>query len=88
MTLPDERYRAVINTEKFLQDLLDPKKTPRVPKDIRKQAYWCLRHYPSKYHMDIVGTTTPSVFESRDNLDDVSMLIYGYEEKKNARSVD
>jgi hypothetical protein len=88
MTLPDERYRAVLNTEKFLKDLLDPKKTPRVPKDIRKQAYWCLRHYPSKYHMDIVGSVATSVFESRDKLDELSLLMHGYEEKKNARSVD
>jgi hypothetical protein len=88
MTLPDERYRAVINTEKFLQDLLDPKKTPRVPKDIRKQAYWCLRHYPDKYHMDIVGTVVPNVFESNDKVDAVSMLIHEYERKKNARTMD
>ncbi len=88
MTLPDERYRAVINTEQFLKDLLDPKKTPRVPKDIRKQAYWCLRHFPSKYHMDIVGTSTPSVFESKDKVDDLTMLMHGYEEKKRARSMD
>ncbi len=88
MTLPDERYRAVINTEQFLKDLLDPKKTPRVPKDIRKQAYWCLRHFPSKYHMDIVGTSTPSVFESKDKVDDLTMLMHGYEEKKRARAMD
>jgi hypothetical protein len=88
MTLPDERYRAVLNTEKFLNDLLDPKKTPRVPKAIRKQAYYCLRHYPSKYHMDIVGSVATHVFETKDKLDDVSMLIYNYEEKKNARTLD
>jgi hypothetical protein len=88
MTLPDERYRAVINTEKFLQDLLDPKKTPRVPKDIRKQAYWCLRHYPSKYHMDIVATVVPTVFQTNNKIDEVSLLIHGYEERKNARTMD
>jgi hypothetical protein len=51
MTLPIERTNAVLNTETFLIDLLDPKKTPRVPKEIRKRAASCLRHYPSRYNM-------------------------------------
>jgi hypothetical protein len=53
MTMPNERYNAVIRAEQFLKDLCDPKKTPRVPKEFRKQAYYCLRHYPSKHHMDV-----------------------------------
>ena len=88
MTMPNERYNAVIRTEQFLKDLCDPKKTPRVPKEFRKQAYYCLRHYPSKHHMDVAGSVIPHVFESQDKLDDLSLLLYGYEEKKNARSVD
>ena len=51
MTLPIERTQAVLRTEEFLKDLLDPKKTPRVPRQIRDRAYRCLRHYPSQYHM-------------------------------------
>ena len=82
MTLPDERYRAVIYAEKFLQELLDPKKTPRVPKEIRQRAYSILRHYPGKYYMDVAATKVPSVFQTRDEIDPVSMLIYDYEEKK------
>jgi hypothetical protein len=88
MTMPNERYNAVIRAEQFLKDLCDPKKTPRVPKEFRKQAYYCLRHYPSKHHMDVAGSVIPHVFESQDKLDDLSLLLYGYEEKKNARSVD
>lgn len=49
MTLPDERTRAVLNTKRFLLDLLDPKKTPKVPKKIRKQAYSLLKHYPNNF---------------------------------------
>lgn len=49
MTLPDERTRAVLNTKEFLRNLLDPKKTPRVPKKIRKQAYSLLKHYPNDF---------------------------------------
>lgn len=66
MTLPDERYRSVLMTEKFLLSLLDPKATPRIPKYIRGQAKACLRHFPSKYEMDMAATESPSVFETKD----------------------
>ena len=52
MTLPNERANALYNALKFMQDLLDPKKTPKVPKVIRRQAYWVLRHYPREYELD------------------------------------
>ena len=55
MTLPIERTNAVLNTEEFLTDLLDPKKTPRVPKEIRQRAARCLRHYPSRYNMEYIS---------------------------------
>jgi hypothetical protein len=55
MTIPLERTNAVIWTEQFLLDLLDPKKTPRVPKDIRQHAGHLLRHYPSRFHMDVIA---------------------------------
>ena len=54
MTLPCERTSAVLRTEKFLLDLQDPKKTPKVPKHIRQEAYRCLRHYPSQYNMKYI----------------------------------
>ena len=82
MTLPNERYAAVTRTEQFLRDLMDPKKTPRVPRDIRQQAYYCLRHYPSKWNMDVVATRTPSVFETDNPIDDLSQLMFDYEAKK------
>jgi hypothetical protein len=43
MTIPFERNRAVVQTEKFLKELLDSKKTPRVPKQVRQKALWCLK---------------------------------------------
>lgn len=46
MTLPNERYQAIQNTRKFLRSLLDPKQTPKVPRWIRREAYYCLKHYP------------------------------------------
>ena len=38
MTLPDERYRAVVQTRRFLLDLCNPQHTPRIPKLIRDTA--------------------------------------------------
>jgi len=64
MTIPYERYRAVLMTEKFLCSLLDPKKTPKVPKAIREEAARCLRHYPGSYHMEEVADKSPEVFEA------------------------
>ena len=75
VTLPDERYRAVIRAEQFLRDLCDPSKTPRVPKDIRIRASGILRHYPGSWDMDRAAHSAPSVFESRNKLDDLQVWI-------------
>jgi len=66
VTLPYERKNAVKRTEKFLTDLLDPKVTPRVPKEIRKQASSCLRHYPREYDMEMASEEAPSIFGDYD----------------------
>ena len=52
MTLARERENSIRLTREFLRDLLDPKKTPRVPKAIRRMAYYCLKHYPADYHIN------------------------------------
>jgi hypothetical protein len=77
MTLPDERYRAVVQTEKFLKEILS---TPRVPKSIKDSARYCLRHYPSTYDMSKAAQTSPDIFAER--MEDVSRLIAQYEESK------
>ncbi len=66
MTMPNERRWAVENTGRFLVDLLNPKQTPRVPSDIRKEASRCLRHYPLKYHMELAAEQAPQVFGDWD----------------------
>jgi hypothetical protein len=55
MTVPVERTNAVIRTGKFLLDLLDPKKTPRVPRSIRQDARNLLRHYPTEFDMNMIA---------------------------------
>ena len=81
MTLPDERYRAVIQTQKFLLEILT---TPRVPKAIKDQARYCLRHYPSEYDMKKVSQTSADVFAER--MEDVTRMFKKYEENKNEQA--
>ena len=78
MTLPDERYRAVVQTEKFLQQILS---TPRVPKAIKDQARWCLRHYPSAWDMKRAAEDCPSVFAER--LDPLVKMVWQYDNEIN-----
>lgn len=47
MTLPFERAIAVNNARQFLLDLLDSKRTPRVPRAVRLRARDVLKHYPA-----------------------------------------
>lgn len=47
--MPSERVNAIKRTREFLRSLLDPKATPRIPKAVREQAYWCLKHFPQDY---------------------------------------
>ncbi len=55
MTVPIERTNAVNWTREFMYELIDPKKTPRVPKAVRQQALHLLRHYPSDFDMKLIA---------------------------------
>jgi hypothetical protein len=46
MTLPEEEARAIAQVRTFLFSLLDPKQTPKVPREVRQQARRVLKHYP------------------------------------------
>jgi hypothetical protein len=78
MTLPDERYRAVVQTEKFLKELLS---APRVPKHIKDSARSCLRHYPNTWDLDRASIGSPEVFQPQ--MEDVTKLFKQYEATKN-----
>lgn len=67
MTIASERTRAVNYTYEFLRDLLDPKKTPRVPADVRSRARSLLRHYPSKLDMEMAVSEGSSRFGDDKN---------------------
>jgi len=52
MTLPDEEMRALKTARAFLFSLMDPTRTPRVPRAIRLQARDRLRHYPYEHRIE------------------------------------
>jgi len=81
MTLPDERYQAVVKTQRFLLEILT---TPRVPKAIKDQARACLRHYPSDWDMNRAAEGAPDVFAKR--MEDVTRMFKLYEQKKNEQA--
>lgn len=62
MTLPDERTRAVLNARNFLRDLIDPRKTPKVPKYIRIEAGNLLKHYPSDFDFNTFFNNNREIF--------------------------
>jgi hypothetical protein len=79
VTLPDERYRAVVQTQEFLVEILT---TPRVPKRIKEGARAMLRHYPSEYDMIRAAEGAPDVFAKR--MDDLhKFLLKGKEVNEN-----
>lgn len=77
MTLPDERYRAVVQTERFLKEILS---TPRVPKAIKDGARAMLRHYPNEWEMQLAAKGAPNVFAK--TMEDVHRMMAKYEESK------
>ena len=80
MTLPDERYRAVLYARKFCEDLLDPKKTPRVPKAFRKRARSVLRHFPDDYYLSMLAESRPDILERRgEPLDPLYKMVKEYD---------
>lgn len=63
MTLPDERYRALKQGKKLLEELCDPGKTPRVPALVRDRARGVLRHYPSEYELERIADNSPEYLD-------------------------
>jgi len=78
LTLPDERYRAVVQTQKFLAEILI---TPRVPKAIKDQARSCLRHYPNEYDMHHAAEGAPTIFAK--HMEPLYRMVKKYDMEKN-----
>lgn len=83
MTLPDERFRALKFAQSLCEDLLDSKKTPRVPKHIRQRARSVLRHWPEEYYLSLLAEARPDILEYRgDPLDPLYKMVKEYSLQK------
>jgi hypothetical protein len=65
MTLPDERFRALKQGKKLLEELCDPGKTPRVPSIVRDRARSVLRHYPHDYEFEKLADSCPELLDKQ-----------------------
>lgn len=86
MTLPDERYRAVMWAERFLRQIANPKGYPRIPKHVRSEAQSILRHFPSKWDMDRASNQAPDVFQER--MEAVTRFFQQYEQSRLGEHAD
>lgn len=75
MTLPDERYRALKQSRKLLEELCDPGKTPRVPSIIRDRARTILRHYPFDIDLDTIAENCPELLEKSSPGDKLKQIV-------------
>ena len=65
MTTSEERYRALKQGKKLLEELCDPGKTPRVPSIIRDKARTALRHYPNEYDLERIADKCPDMLDKQ-----------------------
>ncbi len=84
MTLPDERYRSIMQAKRLLQELMDPKMTPRVSAGIRDRARGALRHYPSEWDMQRTARMAPEVFQ--EQMEDLHRFVaLGQRDRENTQ---
>lgn len=83
MTLPDERYRAVMHAKRLLEELCDPKLTPRIAAGIRDRARGALRHFPSCYDMQCAARHSPDIFA--EQMDDLHRMVLKYDQETVAK---
>ena len=65
MTTSDERYRAIKQGKKLLEEVCDPGKTPRVPSLIRDRARTALRHYPNDWELESIAEKCPDILDKQ-----------------------
>ena len=53
----EEEYHSLKETYKFLCHLIDPQKTPRIPKNLRDRAKHCLKNYPVRRTLEELQIT-------------------------------
>lgn len=63
MTIPEQRYNALKQSRKFIEELCDPGKTPRVPGPVRDRARSLLKHFPLDSEIDFITESCPQYLE-------------------------
>jgi hypothetical protein len=75
MTTAEDRYRAIKQSRKMLEELCDPGKTPRVPSMVRDRARSILKHFPTDYDLDRLSENSPDLLEKKSTTDKFLKII-------------
>jgi hypothetical protein len=75
MTTAEDRYRAIKQSRKMLEELCDPGKTPRVPSMVRDRARSILKHFPTDYDLDRLSENSPELLEKNSQNDKLLKII-------------
>jgi len=78
MTLPDERYRAVMWAKRFLIDI--SRHRSGLSKEMRNEANSILRHFPSEYDLDMAAEKAPFVFQK--HMEPLYRMVKQYDMEK------
>ena len=54
--IPESEYHSLKETYKLLCQIIDPKKTPRLPQSLRDKARKCLEDYPVRRTLEELQT--------------------------------
>ena len=79
MTLPDERYRAVMWAGKFLQSIANTRSG--LSTELKDEARNILRHYPNEWDLEQAAEGAPQVFAKR--MEELYRMVKQYEQDKN-----
>jgi hypothetical protein len=64
MSTSEEKYRAIKQGKRLLEELTDPGRTPRVPSAVRERARAVLRHFPLEYDIERLGDRCPDILNN------------------------
>ena len=82
MTLPDERYRAVMWAKKFLLEIANIRSG--LSKDMKDEARSILRHFPSEYDLNQAAQKAPEIFAER--MEPLYRMVKQYDMDKKANN--
>lgn len=61
MTLPDERYRALVEGRKLIEALYKNELTLEEAQD---RARWVMRHYPFMHELELIAKSAPQYLDT------------------------